>query len=65
MQIDKDVLSGLFVTANERKAKGKKEEEALDEEEFITFYYSLLQRPGEEEKIGKFVKSVHKLHLDR
>ena len=45
VKLDKEVLDSLFIAANERKATRKEKEEALDEEEFVTFYYSLLQRP--------------------
>lgn len=38
-------LKSLFKAANFVKAKGHESEEALDETEFVTFYYSLLKRP--------------------
>lgn len=39
--------------ANKNPAKGR-EEEALDEGEFITFYFSLLKRPDIEEVFTKY-----------
>ena len=46
VKMDKDELRRLFEAANARKtAGGDKKKEALDQEEFVALYYSLLQRP--------------------
>lgn len=42
-----------FQAANKKKSKGR-EEEALDQEEFIAFYYSLLKRPELEGVFRKY-----------
>ena len=45
VKLTKEELSQAFVQANEVKATRRGEEEALDETEFLKFYYSLLKRP--------------------
>ena len=56
VKVDKGFLEGMFQAANTRKAVGKKEEEALDEEEFVTFYYSMLERPELDGVFQKYSK---------
>merc|ERR1712029_673163 len=43
--MEKAQLKKMFQQANKVKANRPKEEEALDADEFLTFYYSLLRRP--------------------
>jgi len=45
VKIDKEDLRRLFEAANKNKSVNAAEKEALDEEEFVAFYYSLLKRP--------------------
>ena len=46
VKMEEDELARRFREANMVKAKrGSSEEEALDETEFLSFYYSLLRRP--------------------
>ena len=56
IKMGKDHLEGMFVAANTRKAVGHKEEEALDEEEFVAFYYSMLERPELDEIFQTYSK---------
>ena len=56
VKVDKAFLEGMFDAANTRKAVGRKEEEALDEEEFVTFYYSMLERPELDEVFQEYSK---------
>ena len=56
VKLDKADLEGMFQAANTRKAVGQKEEEALDEEEFVTFYYSMLDRPELDGVFQKYSK---------
>jgi len=54
IQMDKKNLLEFFQAANKNKAK-KGEKEALDESEFISFYYSLLRRPELDEIFIKYI----------
>ena len=56
VKVGKEELEGMFQAANTRKAVGQKEEEALDEEEFVTFYYSMLDRPELDGVFQKYSK---------
>ena len=56
IKVDKTFLEGMFMAANTRKAESRKEEEALDEEEFVAFYYSMLERPELDEIFQTYSK---------
>jgi len=53
VKIEKEDLRRLFNAANKNKST-KDQKEALDEEEFVAFYYSLLKRPEIEAVFFKF-----------
>ncbi len=53
VKMDKEVLKEHFDAANKKKAKGE-EKEALDQDEFVSFYYSLLKRPEIEDVFLRF-----------
>ena len=55
VKLDPKDLETMFEAANKKKARKEGEEEALDESEFICFYYSLLRRPELDEIFINYV----------
>ena len=56
VKMDKEDLKKLFDVANKNPAKHR-EDEALDQDEFLAFYYSLLKRPELEDVFFKYAKT--------
>lgn len=56
VKLETGKLLKLFHAANHKKAV-KPEEETLDEEEFLCFYYSILERPELKEVFEKYARS--------
>ena len=62
MKLSKEVLHGYFNEANTTKSKhGVKE--SLDEDEFVTFYYSLMQRPEVDKLFVSYKDAKVDFHL--
>ena len=58
VKLTKEELSQAFAEANEVKATRRGEEEALDETEFVKFYYSLLKRPELDKIFQQYVSDT-------
>ena len=54
IEVDKDEMRAAFDVANKKKEEVEGKFEALDEKEFVDFYYLLMRRPEIDELFYKY-----------